>query len=170
MPPRERNVASWGTSFLGWARASLGFASGNRIAALFALHPPLRAPVRQAPVHLPGRRRRVKRLRVEAATDPVVELLVPLVAGVAHRLQKLLVAPGAAHVFRRAGPCPLDADRIPLPPLGPEAALEQDLVPPAIPEVVLVLEAEPPAALGQDVAQLRGGGVLVLHLLEVLLH
>jgi hypothetical protein len=45
----------------------------------------------------------------------------------------LLVAPGAAHVFGRAGPCLLDADRIPLAPLRPQAALERNLVPPAMP-------------------------------------
>src|SRR5215472_15080291 len=39
-------------------------------------------------------------------------------------------------------------------------------MPPAIPEVVLVLEGKPPAALGQDVAELRGGRVLVRHLVQ----
>src|SRR5262249_46710619 len=115
--------ASWRTSFSGWTRASLIFGSGNRIVRLLALHPPLRPPappVWEPPPHALRGLHRVKRFGVERAT-PAQELLVPLVAGVGHRLQILFVAPHAAHVFRRAGPCPLDADRIPLPPLGPQA-------------------------------------------------
>src|SRR5262249_26268915 len=83
---------------------------------------PTAPTVGKAPPPAPRGLHRVERFGVERAT-PTQELLVPLVAGVGHRLQILLVAPGSAHVFRRAGPCPLDADRIPLAPLGPQATL-----------------------------------------------
>jgi hypothetical protein len=58
---------------------------------------------------------------------------VSLVLGIADGLQKLLVAPYAANIYGRAGPFSLDIGRIPLPSLGPQAALEENLVPPAIP-------------------------------------
>src|SRR5262249_62306285 len=93
-----------------------------------------------------------------------------LVFWVGDGFHNLLVAPGAAHILWRAGPSSLDADWKLLPPLGPPDALEQTLVPPVIPEVVLVPEPELLAGLRQDVAQLRGGRVLVLHFLKVLLH
>jgi hypothetical protein len=51
------------------------------------------------------------------------------------------------------------------PPIG-----SKNLMLPAIPEVVLVHEPEPLAVFGQDVADLRGGRVLVRHVLEVFGH
>src|SRR5262245_51044634 len=106
--------------------------------ALLASHPPLRTPVGQPSPHPLRRLDRIERFGVEPPADPTQHVLVLLVAVVPDGLKKLLVAPGAANVLRWAGPCAFEADRIALPPLGPQAALEQDLVPPAIPEVVLV--------------------------------
>src|SRR5262245_23133947 len=128
-------------------------------------HPP---PVGQATAHPPGGDRRVERLRVETPADPAQHVLVLLVVLVPDSLQELLVAPGAAHVLGRAGPCAFEADRITLAPLGTQAALEEDLVPPAIPEVVLVLEPEALAAFREHGADLRGRGVAVVELHEVL--
>jgi hypothetical protein len=75
---------------------------------------------------------------------------VPLMVGVGNGFEEIFVSPGATHVFGRAGSFTLQAERIPATRLGPQAALEQDLVPPGIPEVVLVLEPEPPPAPGVD--------------------
>jgi hypothetical protein len=75
---------------------------------------------------------------------------VPLMVGVGNGFEEIFVSPGATHVFGRSGSFTLQAERIPATRLGPQAALEQDLVPPGIPEVVLVLEPEPPPAPGVD--------------------
>jgi hypothetical protein len=75
---------------------------------------------------------------------------VPLMVGVGNGFEEIFVSPGATHVFGRAGSFTLQAERIPATRLGPQAALEQDLVPPGIPQVVLVLEPEPPPAPGVD--------------------
>jgi hypothetical protein len=64
------------------------------------------------------------------------------------------VAPGATDVLRQAGPCARHAHGVLLPRFGRDAALEQDLVLPAVPEVVLVPEPEALATLGQEVADL----------------
>ena len=66
--------------------------------------------------------------------------------GVGDRFKKVGIARDPAHVLGWAGPCPFQAERVSLPRLGLETTLEKNLVPPAVPEVVLVLEAEPLAA------------------------
>src|SRR5581483_10488302 len=63
---------------------------------------------------------------------------------------------------------PFDADRIPISRLGPHGVLEENIVPPRVPEVVLVLEPEALAGPGQDVADPRAGRILVAELVEVL--
>ena len=77
-----------------------------------------------------------------------------LVAGIGEHVQELLVTRGSTHVFRRAGSFSLHAERIPLTRLNPQAALEENLVPPGISEVVFVLEMKPLAALRQDLAHI----------------
>ena len=68
--------------------------------------------------------------------------------------EKPCVTRGSTHVFRRAGSFSLNAERIPLTRLNPQTALEEDLVPPGISEVVFVQEMKPLTALRQDLAQL----------------
>ena len=68
------------------------------------------------------------------------KLFMLIVAGIGEHVQELLVTRGSTHVFRRAGSFSLDAERIPLTRLSPQAALEENLVPPGISEVVFVLE------------------------------
>lgn len=89
---------------------------------------------------------------------------------VGHRLHELLISPDAADIFGRTGPLSFHAQRIPASWFGPDAALKKNLMPPRIPEVVLVLETEAFAGPGANVADLRAGRVLVAILLEVLLH
>src|SRR5262249_48570146 len=130
--------------------------------------PPLRAPIEDAPPHLFRSNSRVEGFGIERPAGPRQKPVMVFMFGIGDGVQKLLVAPGAAHVFRRTRPCTLQADRIPLAPLGPQAALEQHLMPPVVPEVVVVLETESLARPRQDVTQLRGGGVAVVEFLEVL--
>ena len=60
-------------------------------------------------------------------------------------------------------------ERIALTRLSPQAALEENVVPPGISEVVFVLEMKPLASLRQDLAEGRFPGILVVHLHEVFL-
>src|SRR5262249_52991745 len=96
------------------------------IVALLALPPPLRAPVRQAPAHLPGRCRRVEGFGVERAAGPLQKPVVVLVLGVSDGLHEVSVAPDPAHVLWGAGPCALQAERLLLPRLSPHAAHRTD--------------------------------------------
>ena len=101
-----------------------------------------------APLTSPERRlRRIEGFRIEPATHPVEHLLVLLVVGILNRLHEFGVAPDAATVLGRTGPFALQAPRIPLPPLGQDASLEKNIVPPRITEVILVLEPKPLAGL-----------------------
>src|SRR5438132_3958271 len=100
-----------------------------------------RPPIRQSPLHLLRGLHRVKGFWIER-TPPAHEFVVAFVCRVGHRLKILLVAPHSAHVFRRTGSFALYARWMPLPSLGPDAALEQNLVLPTIPEVVLILKPE----------------------------
>src|SRR4051812_43469334 len=127
------------------------------------------SPIRQPPLHFPARLPWVKGLGIELSADPPHELLVLVVTRVGEDLQELLVARDPAHVFGRAGSLSFQTQRVTLTRLNPQAALEEYLMPPGIPEVVLVLEAEPFAALWQDLAQNRRPGILVVHLREVFL-
>src|SRR5271166_904173 len=77
------------------------------------------------------------------------------------------IARGSTHVFRRAGSFSLNAERIPLTWLNPQAALEENLVPPGI--SVFVFEMKPFAALRQNLAQHHDPGIFVVHLHEVLI-
>src|SRR5262249_32849432 len=78
-------------------------------------------------------------------------------------------APNAAAVLRWAGPLPLLAKGVLRLWISPHDTFEKNLVIPGVAEVVLVLEAEPPAAVRQDVADPGDRRVLILHVLEVLL-
>lgn len=78
-----------------------------------------------------------------------------LMLGIGHRFQILLVAVGAADILGRAGPLALQAQRIPSSLLGPKATLEDDFVFPAVTEVVFVVELEPFAVSGNDLADLQ---------------
>ena len=93
-----------------------------------------------------------------------------LVVRVLDGLDEIGVAPNAAAVFGWAGTFSINAKGILLPRLLLRAALEQNLVIPGIAEVVLVDEPEFLAVFRDDVAQVRGRGVFVFHLLEVVLH
>lgn len=53
----------------------------------------------------------VEGLGVEAAADPLQQLLMPLVLGVGDRVEDVGVASRPADILRRAGPAPGQADR-----------------------------------------------------------
>src|SRR5262245_2017276 len=95
---------------------------------------------------------------------------MPLVCGILDRLHEVRVAPDAATVLRWAGPRTFQAQWVLHFSISLHDSLEENLVIPRITKIVLVLEPEPLAGARQNVADLRGRGVLVLHVLEVLLH
>src|SRR5260370_31814252 len=99
-------------------------------------------PVRQALLHPLGRCDWVERFGVEATADPPLHVLVFWMVRVADGFEEVGVAPDSAHVIGRTGAFPFQAEGIPLRRLGRQATLEQDLVFPAVPEVVLVPESE----------------------------
>ena len=66
--------------------------------------------------------------------------MMSIIIWVGYGHEEPCIARGSTHVFRRAGSFSLNAERIPLTWLNPQAALEENLVPPGISEVVFVLE------------------------------
>ena len=76
-------------------------------------------------------------------------------ASVANRFEEIAVAPNTAAIFWRAGSFTFQAEAGTSWPWDRRrTALEQDLVFPAVAEVVLVLEGEAFAGLGQDLAEI----------------
>ena len=84
---------------------------------------------------------------VELAADPLLHVPVVLVLRVADRCEEVGVAPRPAAVLGRAGPLPFDAPGVLGLGLPLDGPLEQDLVPPAVAEVVLVDEPGLPSPL-----------------------
>ena len=93
-------------------------------------------PVEDAAPHSFGRGIGVKGGGIERPANPAQRVVMLLVVGIPDGLQEARVAAGAADILGWAGPFAFDADRITGPGRRPKAALEKDLVPPRIPEVV----------------------------------
>ena len=83
---------------------------------------------------------------------PLARFLPVLMVWVAQCLQIVPVTVGTADIFGRAGPLALQAEGIPCSFLGPKATFEDDLVFPAVAEVVFVVETEPLAVSRDDLA------------------
>src|SRR5690606_20193611 len=71
-----------------------------------------------------------------------------------------------AHVFRWADTLAFETDRIPTAFLGSEASFKDDLMFPAVTEVVLVQKSESLPVLGDDLADLGHGRIDAVEVLE----
>src|SRR6185437_14052801 len=92
----------------------------------------------------------VERRRVKTRAHPLGELVVVLVRGVAQCFEKFLVAAGAAAIFGRASVLSVEAYRVFQTARRPHRRFDDDLVIPAVTEVVLVGEALVVADRAQD--------------------
>ena len=109
-----------------------------------------------------GRLRRIEGFGIERS-PPFQHFLVLLMVRVSDGGKIIDVAPRSTAIFRWAGPFPFKAQRIFHLGIEWRTALEKNLVPPTVPEVVLVY---PPGSLGrlrQQVAQNNLRLVLELH-------
>jgi len=75
--------------------------------------------------------------------------------GIGQSFKEVGVAPNAANVFGWTGSLTLKTNRISLLCFGTETSLEDDLVLPVVPEIILVDKTKSLAVVGHDVADLR---------------
>ena len=106
-------------------------------------------------LHCPGSLDRIELFGREPSAAPLHELLATFMFRIGQSVEELRIAPGPANIFRRTGSLSLQTERVFLVLLDRRAALEQDLMFPAVTEVVFVLEGESLAALRYDFADHR---------------
>src|SRR5207249_2456767 len=105
-------------------------------------------PIRQALLHRPRHFSGIELIGIERPA-PLHKLLVLFMLRVGQSFKVLVEAPDPADILGRAGSLSFEAQRVLLTGLRLWAAFEQDLMFPAIAEVVLVDEAESLAGLRQ---------------------
>src|SRR5206468_2289132 len=102
----------------------------------------------------------------EPLANPFQHVLVLLMIRIANCFEEVAISPNAAAILRRTGPLSFWTNRVFLPWIGGQAALEENLVFPGITEIVLVLEREAFRRLREDFAEYRPSGVDALEILE----
>lgn len=124
-------------------------------------------PVRQAFLHLSRRLLGIELLRVEVAA-PFHEIFVLLVLLIGKCFKILVEAADATHIFGRAGPLALKAERVFLAEFLLGTALKTNLVFPPIAKIVFVGKAESLPRIGGDVAHLGAGRVHKVELIKTI--
>jgi hypothetical protein len=82
----------------------------------------------------------IKDVRIELASHPFQHLVMLGVLWIADRFQKTRVAPDAPAILGRTGPFAREADGVTLPLVPRQDLFHEQLVLPAIPEIVFIEE------------------------------